>query len=146
MGPLSAKAVGPFNIKKQITKNTFEIDIPPAVRKKMRPVFHSSELIPFETRELDPVGALPPHADADNPDLLPEEEAELEIALRMPGDCPDGQPQQQQVDQNFDNDGAPNAQGVDQSFAPGDPGGWDLNNVTVEHPFDVYMFLYISPR
>ena len=35
----------------------------------MRPVFHSSELIPFETRELDPVGAIPPRDVADNPDL-----------------------------------------------------------------------------
>ena len=92
------------------------------------------------------MGALPPHEDADNPDLLPEEEAELEIALRMPGDSPDGQPQQQQVDQNFDNDGVPNAQSVDQSFAPGNLGGWEVNNVTVEHTCDVYMFQYISTR
>ena len=56
----------------------------------MRPVFHSSELIQFETRELDPVGALPHREDADNPDLLPEEEAELERALRVPGDSPVG--------------------------------------------------------
>ena len=33
---LAPKAVGPFNIKMQITQNTFEIDIPAAVRKKMR--------------------------------------------------------------------------------------------------------------
>ena len=72
-GPLAPKEVGPYKIKKQITQNTFEIDIPPAVRKKMRPVFHSSELIPFETRELDPVEALPPREDAYNPDLLQEE-------------------------------------------------------------------------
>ena len=58
--PLTAKSVCPFKIKKQITQNTFEIDIPPAIVKKMRPVFHSSELIPFETRDLDPVGFLPP--------------------------------------------------------------------------------------
>ena len=60
LGPLIAKAVGPFKIKKQITQNTFEIDIPPAIRKKMRPVFHYRELIPFETRDLDSVGFLPP--------------------------------------------------------------------------------------
>ena len=60
VGPPTAKAVGPFKIKKQITQNTFEIDIPLAIWKKMRPMFHSSEFIPFETRDLDPVGALPP--------------------------------------------------------------------------------------
>ena len=40
---------------------------PRAVRKKMRPVFHSSEIIQFERLELDPVGALPPREDEDNP-------------------------------------------------------------------------------
>ena len=35
VGPLTAKAVGPFKTKKQITQNTFEIDITPAIRKKM---------------------------------------------------------------------------------------------------------------
>ena len=59
LGPLTAKTVRPFNIKKQITQNTFEIDTPPAFRKQMRPVFHSSELISFETGDLDPVGFLP---------------------------------------------------------------------------------------
>ena len=58
VGAMAPKAVGPFKIKRQITQNTFDIDIPDAVLKKMRPVFHSSELIPFETRELDHVVAL----------------------------------------------------------------------------------------
>ena len=49
------------------------------------------------------------------------------------------------MDQNFDNDTAPDEQGADQSFGHGNP-GWDLNNVTVDHPFDVYMFQYISTR
>ena len=31
VGPLTANAVGPFKIKKQITKNTFKIDIPHAI-------------------------------------------------------------------------------------------------------------------
>ena len=58
VGPLAAYAVVPFNIKKPITQNTFKIDIPNAIRKKMRPVFKSSELIPFETIDLYPVGFL----------------------------------------------------------------------------------------
>ena len=73
VGALALKAVGPYVIKKQITQNTFDIDIPPAIKKNMRAVFHSSELIPWEVRELDPVGSLPPHDQADNPDFLPEE-------------------------------------------------------------------------
>ena len=40
IGALAPKAGGPFKIKMQITRNTFEIDIPAAVCKKMRPVFH----------------------------------------------------------------------------------------------------------
>ena len=40
VGALAPKAVGPFKIKRHVTQNTFEIDIPAAVRKKMRPVFH----------------------------------------------------------------------------------------------------------
>ena len=146
VGALAPKAVGPYKIKKQITQNTFEIDIPPAVRKKMRPVFHSSELIPFETRELDPVGALPPREGADNPDLLPEEEAELERASRAPGDSPAGAGMQQppQVDQQFGD--APHAappaeQVIDQQFgqaAP--PAAWDLNAAAVEDPFEIYYF------
>ena len=72
------------------------------MRKMMRPVFHSSELIPFETRELDPVVALPPRDGADNADLLPEEEQELEHALRVPRDNPAGnQHQHSGVDQDF---------------------------------------------
>ena len=84
VGPLTEKAVGPFNIKKRITKNTFKIDISLAIRKKMRSVFYFSELIPFETRDLDPVGYLPLREGADDPLLLDEEEAELEQALRVP--------------------------------------------------------------
>ena len=81
VGPMTAKAVGPFKIKKQITQNTFEIDRPPAIRKKMRPVFYSSELIHFETKDLDPVGLITTREGADDPHLLDEEEAELEQAL-----------------------------------------------------------------
>ena len=70
VGPLTAKAVGPFKIKKQITENTFEIDIHETIRKKMRSVLHAGELIPFETRDVDPVGALPPRDRADDPNIL----------------------------------------------------------------------------
>ena len=70
--PLTAKAVGPFKIKRQIIQNTLEIDICPAILKKMRPAFHSSELIPFETRDLDPLGVLPTRDGADDPHLLDE--------------------------------------------------------------------------
>ena len=73
VGPLTAKTVGPFKIKEQITQNTFEIDIPPVIRNKMRPVFHSSQLIPLETRDLDPVGFLHPREGADDPHLLDAE-------------------------------------------------------------------------
>ena len=59
-GPLAPKAIGPFPIKRQITRNTFVLDLPHAVRGRSLPVFHSSELIPFVSRVLDPVGLLPP--------------------------------------------------------------------------------------
>ena len=59
VGPLTAKAVSPFKIKKQITQNTFEINIHLAIEKKKRPVFHSSEMIPFDTGDLDQDGFLP---------------------------------------------------------------------------------------
>ena len=49
--PMTAKAVGPFKIKKQITQKTFEIGIPTDIMKKIRTVLHSSELIPSESRD-----------------------------------------------------------------------------------------------
>ena len=133
--------MGPFKIKRQNTQNTFEIDIPAAVRKKMRPVFHSSELIPFETRELDPICALPPRDGADNPDLLPEEEQELEHALRVPGDNPAGNhPQPSGVDQAFGDVPPADGAAVDQSFDQAAQQQWDLNCVTVDDPWVVYSF------
>ena len=39
---LAPTAVGPYTIKRQITQNTFEVDSPAAVRKKMRPVFRKT--------------------------------------------------------------------------------------------------------
>ena len=107
----------------------------------MRPVFHSSELITFETRELDPLGELPPREDADNTDLLPEEVAELERALRVPGDSPAGGQAAVQVDQRFDQIHADQPAGhVDQQFAPGDQPAWDLNMVMADDPFQIYYF------
>ena len=44
---MTAKAVGPFKIKKQITQNTFEIGLHTDILKKMRPVFHPSKLMPL---------------------------------------------------------------------------------------------------
>ena len=99
---LAPKAVWPFKIKRHITHNTFEIDIPASVRKKMRPVFNSSDLTPLETLDLDPVGALPHRYGAYNPYLLPQEEQELEHALRVPVDHPAwSQPYHSVVDKDF---------------------------------------------
>ena len=82
----------------------------------MRPVFHSSERIHFETRDLDPVGLLPPREVADDPKLQDYEEDWLEQALRVPGDSPAGQQPSTVADQDF----APTAgNAVDQDFAPG---------------------------
>ena len=47
-------------IKRQINQDTFEIDITAAVRRNVRQVFHSSELIPSEIREMDHVGSIHP--------------------------------------------------------------------------------------
>jgi hypothetical protein len=58
-GPLAPRAVGPFTIIRAITPNTFVLDIPKEVRGRATPVFHSRDLIPYETRMLDPVGMLP---------------------------------------------------------------------------------------
>ena len=52
--PLNPKAVGPFTIQRQITRNTFVRDIPPNVLVRSSPAFHSSELIPYESRVLHP--------------------------------------------------------------------------------------------
>ena len=120
--------MGHYKIKKQITHNTFEIYIQAAVRKKMRPLFHSSELIPFETRELDHVGALPPLDVADNPELLPEEEQELKHAIRVPGDNPARiQPQHYGVNQAFGDVPPAGGAAVDQSFGPASQQPLDLN-------------------
>ena len=63
-------AVGPYVIVRQITRNTFELDIPADILGRASPVFHSSNLIPYETRLLDPEAAknLPP--------VTPEDQAE----------------------------------------------------------------------
>jgi hypothetical protein len=67
-GPLAPRAVGPFPIIKVITPTTFLLDIPLVLRGRASPIFHSSDLIPYETRLLDPMGMLP----EDEPDEEPE--------------------------------------------------------------------------
>ena len=69
-GPLAPKAVGPFTIVRQITRNTFELDIPAATLGRASPVFHSSNLIPYESRLLDPDAA------SELPPMDPEDHAE----------------------------------------------------------------------
>ena len=100
-GPLAPKAVGPYRISQRITKNTFELAIPTKMVGKM-PVFHSSELIPYETRELDPVGALPPREESDKDELLPHEAEELDQAVQFPLSVGDGRGTSSvNVDQDF---------------------------------------------
>ena len=50
-----------------LTPCTLELEIPLAVRGMAVPVFHSSDLIPYETRVLDPEGMLPEVAKEDKP-------------------------------------------------------------------------------
>ena len=50
-----------------LTPCTLELEIPLAVRGRAVPVFHSSDLIPYETRVLDPEGMLPEVAGEDEP-------------------------------------------------------------------------------
>ena len=42
-----------------LTPTTFLLDIPLVLRGRASPIFHSSDLIPYETRLLDPMGMLP---------------------------------------------------------------------------------------
>ena len=56
---LSPKAVGHFTIIKKITDSTFVLDVPEELSGRAHPVIHSSNLIPYKTIVLDPVGMLP---------------------------------------------------------------------------------------
>ena len=105
----------------------------------MHPVFHSSELIPFESRELDPVGALPPRDGAAHPDLLPAEEQELIAASRFPfRDSALRPTQSASVDQQF-GDRPTTHQAVDQSFPQASESApYDLNLLEVEDTIDHY--------
>ena len=49
-----------------VTTCTLEFEILLAVRGRAVPVFHSSDLIPYETRVLDPAGMLPEVAGEDD--------------------------------------------------------------------------------
>ena len=76
-GPLDAINAGPYRIDKVVRPGTtYRLDIPPAVRGRMRPVFHANELIPFETHAVDPAAALPP------PPMTEDDYAVLEADLR----------------------------------------------------------------
>ena len=66
-GPLAPMAVGPFRVKRVLTPCTLELEIPLAVRGMAVPVFHSSDLIPYETKVLDPEGMLPEVTGEDEP-------------------------------------------------------------------------------
>ena len=66
-GPLAPRAVGPFSVKRLLTPCTLELEILLAVRGRAVPVFHSNDLIPYETRVLDPEGMLPEVAGEDEP-------------------------------------------------------------------------------
>ena len=84
IGPLLPQSAGPFCIRRQITANTFELDIPVALAPRMRPVFHASELIPYETRVLEPLVDVPPHDQAQhNAELLEDGEDEFLRALQL---------------------------------------------------------------
>ena len=109
----------------------------------MRPVFHSSELIPFDTRYLDPVGFIPPRDGAEDPNILDAEEAELKRALRVPGDSPAGLQPSAVVDQDFV---PPAEQAVDQYFAPEGQSNWDLNSAEFEDTSTINYFEKISTR
>ena len=45
-------------VKRVLAPCTLELEIPLAVRGRAVPVFHSSDLISYETRVLDPAGML----------------------------------------------------------------------------------------
>ena len=75
--PLSPKARGPFSIKKVISLNAMQLDIPHELLGGSTPVFHTSQLIPYQVRILDPVG------------MLPEDEDDLDDAYGDPSQPPD---------------------------------------------------------
>ena len=58
-GPLSPRAVGLFRVKRVVTPCTLELEIPLAARGRAVPVFHFSDLIPYESSVLDPAAMLP---------------------------------------------------------------------------------------
>ena len=62
-GPLAPRAAGPFTITRKLTTNTFALDIPASTLGRASPVFHSSDLIPYASRLLEP------EAGVDSPDF-----------------------------------------------------------------------------
>ena len=66
-GPLAPRAVGPFRVKRVLTPCTLELEIPLALRGMAVPVFHSSDLIPYETMVLDQENMIREVAGEDEP-------------------------------------------------------------------------------
>ena len=58
-GALAPKAMGPFTIVEKRAQNCYRLEIPAHIRGRAYPVFYSSDLIPYESRILDPIGMLP---------------------------------------------------------------------------------------
>ena len=102
----------------------------------MRHVFHSSELIPYDVREIDPFGDLPPHDQAHLQDLLPEDEEELAEAVDQLFPPPvDGEsvqadlaPKAATLDQDFHGQPPPSGYGTTQSTTP-----WTYWNTTTSN-------------
>ncbi len=51
--------MGPFTIVEKQAENCYILDIPAHIRGRSYPVFHSSDLILYESRIIDPIGMLP---------------------------------------------------------------------------------------
>ena len=62
---LGSTSRGTFRIKRVLTPCTLEQEIPITIRGRSVPVFHSSDLIAYETRVLDPAWMLPEDAGED---------------------------------------------------------------------------------
>lgn len=55
---MAPKAIGPFTIVEKRAESCYGLAIPVHIRGRAYPVFHSSDLFPYETRVLDPLGML----------------------------------------------------------------------------------------
>ena len=82
-GPFAPRAAGPFVIIKMITRNTFVLDIPASTLGRASPVFHASDLIPYESR------LLVPEAGVDPTDFDSQAQADVNAAQPHANDPPD---------------------------------------------------------